>query len=127
MASFSPPRVLVVDDDQRFAMAVTALLEAAGMVVVGRAEDGAAALALAEQLRPDVVTMDIDMPVMDGVEATRRLRASQPMLPVILVTGSESSERVQETLSIGGIVHVPKARTSDLLPDAIHAALGVRA
>lgn len=123
MAPAASPRVLVVDDDPRFSLALTALLEAAGMTVAGRAEHGAAALVLAAELRPDAVTMDIDMPVMDGVEATRRLRTSYPTLAVVLVTGSESSERVQEALAIGNVAHVPKAQASELLPDAIRSAL----
>ena len=115
--------MLIVDDDPRFGMAVAALLEAAGMVVVGRAEEGSSALALAKALHPDVVTMDVDMPVMDGVEATRQLRVRFPTLPVILVTGSDSSQRIQEALAIGAVTAVAKADVYALLADTIRRVL----
>lgn len=119
MTELAPLRVLVVDDDPRFGVAVTALLEAAGMTVIGQAEDGAAALLLVKTLQPDVVTMDIDMPRMDGVEATKRLRIEHPELPVVFVTGSESSERVQEALALGQVNYVKKTDAYHALPQAI--------
>jgi chemotaxis response regulator CheB len=75
--------VLVVEDDDSFAGALTELLEADGRLqVVGRARDGREGVELAEALRPDVVLMDIVLPVMDGVEATREIRRVQPTMPV---------------------------------------------
>jgi CheY-like chemotaxis protein len=75
-------RVLVVEDDDSFAEALRELLEADGRLeVAGRARDGREGVELAESLRPDVVLMDIVLPVMDGVEATREIRRKQPTIP----------------------------------------------
>src|SRR2546426_9688135 len=87
-------RVLVVEDDDTFAEALTALLEADGRLeVAGRARDGREAIELTEALRPDVVLIDVGLPLMDGVEATREIRRKQPTTPVVPVTGSEYEER----------------------------------
>lgn len=117
------PRLLVVDDDPRFGMALSALLERAGMVVLERAENGAHALELVAQLGPDLVTMDIDMPVMDGLEATKQLLDRYPGLPIVLVTGSESSERVDEARAAGAVAFVPKADAAEALVPAIREVL----
>jgi CheY-like chemotaxis protein len=119
VAPGASPRVLVVDDDPRFGLAVTALLDSAGIVLVGRAEDGHAGLALTAALRPDIVTMDIDMPVMDGVEATRGLCAQYPDVRVIVVTGSTSSERVEEALRNGAVGAISKAEVTESLVQMI--------
>src|SRR5947209_13502906 len=96
LAPADSPRVLIVDDDLRFCTALMALLESARITVVGCANDAEAGLRLAAAFRPEIVIMDIEMPVMDGVDATRRLRAQYPDVPVILLTGSTSNERVEE-------------------------------
>jgi CheY-like chemotaxis protein len=102
--------VLVVEDDDSFAEALTELLEADGRLqVAGRARDGREAIELAEALRPDVVLMDIVLPVMDGVEATREIRRRQPTIPVVGVTGSEYEERALAVQDDAGAVVVRKA------------------
>jgi two-component system chemotaxis response regulator CheY len=104
-------RVLVVDDDPRFASALRALLEAEGMSVVGYARNGVEAVERAEQLRPDVVSMDLLMPVMDGLEATRRI---VPLgIPVVVLTGSRS--RGVEAMKAGASAFVLKQDASSLL------------
>jgi CheY-like chemotaxis protein len=101
-------RVLVVDDDDAFACVLQAVLESAeeGLSVVGRAADGRAAVELARSLRPDVVTMDIDMPIMDGVAATRAIAAAGIL--VVAVTGSGSMTRIEDVLAAGAVAWVPK-------------------
>src|SRR5438128_656120 len=116
-------RVLVVEDDDTFAEALTELLEADGRLeVVGRARDGREAIELAEALRPDVVLMDIGLPVIDGVEATREIRRKQPTMPVVAVTGSEYEERALEMRDAGAVDFVRKARLDPDLVESVVAA-----
>src|SRR6266516_2651705 len=85
-----PIRVLIADDHRLFAEALEAILAAEERIkVVGRARDGKEAVELARSLEPDVVLMDIAMPVMDGVEATKRIRKRRATACVLMLTGSE--------------------------------------
>jgi DNA-binding NarL/FixJ family response regulator len=88
-------RVLLVDDHQLLRQAVRRALEDAGMEVVAEAGDGSEAVRLASELNPDVVLMDVSMPVLDGVEATRRIHAANADLPVLMLTmhGEDSQRR----------------------------------
>jgi NarL family two-component system response regulator LiaR len=116
-------RVLVVEDDDSFAEALTQLLEAdSRLEVAGRARDGREAIELAEALRPDVVLMDIVLPVMDGVEATREIRRRQPTIPVVAITGSEYEERALEVQDAGAVDFVRKGRLDPDLVDIVVAA-----
>jgi CheY-like chemotaxis protein len=115
--------VLVVEDDDSFAEALRQLLEADGRLhVAGRACDGREAIELAESLRPDVVLMDIVLPVMDGVEATREIRRRRPTIPVVAITGSEYEERALEVQDAGAVDFVRKGRLHPDLVDAVVAA-----
>ncbi len=106
-------RVLIVDDDERFARALEALLEAHGdFEVVGWASNGAEAVGLVSRCRPDVVTMDVRMPVLDGIEATRAIRAAFPGIRVVALTGSSEPEEVEEALAAGASAQVPKDRAA---------------
>ena len=116
-------RVLVVEDDDSFAEALRELLEADGrLVVAGRARDGQEAIELAEALRPDVVLMDIVLPVLDGVEATREVRRRQPTIAVVAVTGSEYEERALEMRDAGAVDFVRKGRLGPDLVEIVVAA-----
>jgi DNA-binding NarL/FixJ family response regulator len=112
------PRVLLVDDQPLFLDALAAmLLVAPELEVVGRAEDGEQALDAARSLSPDLVLMDIDMPRMDGIEATRRIVAELPDAAVIMVTGSALCEDEERARSAGATGYVTKDRIAcDLLP-----------
>jgi two-component system, NarL family, response regulator LiaR len=116
-------RVLVVEDDDSFAEAIRELLEADGRLeVAGRARDGSEAIELAEALRPDVVLMDIVLPVVDGVEATREIRRKQPTIPVVAITGSEYEERALEVQDAGAVDFVRKGRLDPDLVEIVVAA-----
>ncbi|HYY32457.1 MAG TPA: response regulator transcription factor [Gaiellaceae bacterium] len=97
-------RVLVVDDHPLFAEAVAALLESDGRIeVVGRAENGAEAVDFARKLEPDVVLMDIKMPLMTGIEATERILAWLPETKVVIVTAHGSPQEVEQALMAGAV------------------------
>src|SRR5439155_2135746 len=116
-------RVLVVEDEDAFAEALTGLLEADGRLeVAGRARDGREGVELAEALRPDVVLMDIGLPVMDGVEATREIRRKQPTTPVVGITGSDYEERALEMRDAGAVDFVRKGRLDPDLVEIVVAA-----
>ena len=97
-----PLRVLVADDQELVRAGFCVILEAAGFTVVGEAADGEAAVALAASERPDVVLMDVRMPVMDGLEATRRITSSGDGAPkVVILTTFDLDDYVYEALRAG--------------------------
>ena len=117
------PRVLVVDDDTLYAEAATAILVEDGeLEVVGRAADGREAVELALALRPDVVVMDINMPVMDGLEATRSLRRLLPSTKVVVVTSSPSASNRWSARGAGAYAFLAKELGTDALVEATLSA-----
>lgn len=124
----TPFRILVAEDDESFLDAIALLLEQDGrFAVAGRARDGREAVELAERLSPDAVVMDIEMPVLDGVESTKRLRAAAPELPIVAVSGHDYEERVLEIREAGADDYVRKARLPDELPRVLTTLLSRRA
>jgi DNA-binding NarL/FixJ family response regulator len=114
--------VVVAEDDLLFAAALVDLLEADERVdVVGRARNGAEAVELAERLHPDVVVMDVEMPVVDGIEATRRLRDSGNQAQVFVLTASESAETRRRALEAGAAGYLRKSDSSLELLDSLAA------
>jgi DNA-binding NarL/FixJ family response regulator len=118
----SPLRVLVADDQPLFLEALATTLELDGLDVVGMAHDGSEAARLAGQLLPDLVLMDLDMPVMDGIEATRLIREALPSTRIVIVTGSDSSDDVDRARRAGAAGYVTKDRLAADLWAAILAA-----
>lgn len=119
-----PLRILVAEDDESFLEAISLLLEQDDrFVVAGRARNGREVVALAEKVAPDAVVVDIEMPVLDGVEATRRLREVAPDLPIVAVSGHDYEERVLEIRQAGADDYVRKARLAEELPRALAALL----
>ncbi len=120
-----PARLLLVDDDENYLDALTAMLGRDDRFeIVGRAGNGAEAVGLAAALMPDVVLMDVDMPVMDGIQATVLLGDQHPSTQVVLVSGSQFAERVfafLSTLPVGGrsYRYLTKSRVPFELVDAI--------
>jgi DNA-binding NarL/FixJ family response regulator len=104
-------RVLIVDDEVPFTEMVQALLEVEqGIEVVGAAADGKQAVNLALQLAPDVIIMDISMPVMDGLDATREIREQDPSANVLILTGSLNTAEVDRARTVGAAGYLTKDR-----------------
>lgn len=127
MGSAEPHRILVAEDDEAFLGALTAVLENDGRFeIVGHARNGDEAVVLAARLDVDAVVMDIEMPLVDGVEATRQLKEAQPDLPIVAISGHDYEERVLEIRHAGASDYVRKARVEDDLPAALVALVRVR-
>jgi DNA-binding NarL/FixJ family response regulator len=112
--------VLIADDDEQFAASLAALLEADGRVeVIGIAATGEEAVQLAVWHDPDIVLLDVAMPGIDGVEATRLVRESRPRLCILMVSGTESKELRDQARQAGAAALMHRSRVSDELVDAI--------
>jgi DNA-binding NarL/FixJ family response regulator len=117
-------RILLAEDDEDFSAALEAVLAADGRFrVAGRARDGRQAVELAASLDVDAVVMDIEMPEVDGVEATRQLQIERPGLPVIAISGHDYEERVLEIRAAGAVDYVRKSRVDEDLVHALAALL----
>ena len=115
------PRLLLVDDHKLLRQGLRRAAEDAGFDVVGEAGDGEEAVRLAVALRPDLVLMDVTMPVMDGIEATRRLRHSAPEARVVILTMHGEEETVTEALRAGAVAYLLKDCSTDQVADTLHA------
>ena len=114
----------MAEDDESFLDVIALLLEQdERFAVAGRAHNGREAVELAERVSPDAVVIDVEMPVLDGVEATRLLRASAPELPIVAVSGHDYEERVLEIRRAGADDYVRKARLAEELPRALATLL----
>ncbi|HET7555836.1 MAG TPA: response regulator transcription factor [Gaiellaceae bacterium] len=112
--------VLIADDHRLFAEALEAILSGEPDIeVVGRARNGEEAVAQALELKPDVILMDIAMPVVDGVEATKRIRAKQQRACVLMLTGSNSRTDVARAREAGAAAYLTKDRIAAQLIEAI--------
>lgn len=96
-----PIRILIAEDQLLVRQGLAALLKAEDVEIVGEAEDGSAAVEMAKTLRPDIVLMDLSMPVLDGVEATRKLKRTLPQVRVLILTIANCERRVAEALAAG--------------------------
>ena len=118
--SARPLRVLVADDEPLFVETVKALLAGDDRVeVVGTASNGQDAVDLANALVPDLTLMDISMPVLDGIEAARRIRLEQPSATVLILTGSSIATDIDRARQAGVAGFLTKDRLGTQLVDAI--------
>ena len=118
----TPPkiRVLIADDHRLFTEALEVILAGDDRIdVVGQAGDGREAVQLTAELDPDVVLMDISMPVMDGIEAAREIRSSRDGTCILMLTGSNSRADVDRARQAGAAGYVTKDRIAAELIDAI--------
>ena len=119
-------RVLIADDQRLFAEALEAILSTDGRItVVARAADGGCAVELALEHQPDVVLMDIAMPVLDGFAATEQIRAQVPDARVIILSGSDATQDISRARSVGAVGYVTKDQIAgDLLQAILDTAAG---
>ena len=114
-------KVVVAEDEGLIRMDVVSSLEEAGLTIVGQAADGEEAVALATELEPDLVVMDVKMPKMDGISAAEKIAALK--IPVVLLTAFSDSELVSRAAQAGAMAYVTKPfNPNDLLP-AIQIAI----
>lgn len=116
-------RILLADDHNLFRTSLRSLLKTRDIEVVGEASDGKAAVEMAERLRPDLVLMDISMPVMNGIEATRLLREKVPEVRVVILTASIEEEFLFEALRVGAHGYLLKDLQADSFFSLLDRAL----
>ena len=117
-------RIVVADDHPLFRSALASLLEeGSGLEVVAQAGDGEQALELCRRLRPDVVVMDVIMPKMDGIAASRAIKAELPHTIVLMMTASEDLDDLAQALTAGAVGYVLKTAPTQEITQAIGRAL----
>jgi DNA-binding NarL/FixJ family response regulator len=121
----SPARIFIADDHVLIRDGIRAMLESEpDLEVIGEATNGREALELCRKLCPDLVLMDVRMPVMDGLEATRKIKHECPETSVLMVTTYESSDYLFEAIKAGAAGYVLKNATKPQLSNAIRRTLG---
>src|SRR4030043_1110964 len=115
-------RILVVDDHAVLRDGIRALLDLQDDIeVIGEASDGKEAFEKAQELQPDLVIMDIAMPGMDGLEATRRIKKKNPKIKVLVLAQHDNKEYILSVIKAGASGYVPKRALGSELVSAIHA------
>lgn len=120
----APPhriRVLICDDHELIRIALAAVLSAADMEIIACCSDGAQAVTLAEQRRPDVALVDLSMPAMDGIETTRRIVSVAPSTKIIILTAGERGSDTEAALRAGAASVVLKGEGVDSVVNAIRS------
>lgn len=117
-------RILLVDDHVVVREGFKRLLDSPAFTICGEAGNGKEAVERVLELRPDLVLMDLSMPVMGGAEATREIRRLSPTTKVIVVSLHDSKQAVAEAKQAGASAYLVKSRTADDLIEAVAAVLG---
>ena|ERR1700676_1425024 len=119
-----PIKILVADDHVMIRKIVTSTLEQeAGFEVVGEAENGLEAVRKAEALKPNVVILNVTMPVLDGFEAARQIRKKLPEVAIVILSSNADKQFIEEAKKIGVRAYVPKNEAAAALVKAIEAAI----
>jgi DNA-binding NarL/FixJ family response regulator len=113
MAASSSLRILLVDDHALFLQSLEVLLTAKGYEVVGTASNGMEALKQARLLNPELILMDIEMPVCDGLAATRLIKAEMPQVKIVMLSVSASDENLFEAVKCGASGYLLKSQNAD--------------
>ncbi len=118
-----PIKVLIVDDQEivRRGLRMSLSLED-DLRIVGAAENGREALALAQTLAPDVLVMDVEMPLLDGIAATEILKTTHPRIAVLILSLYDTEDAKMRALRAGAFAFIPKHAPLDILIAAIHQA-----
>jgi DNA-binding NarL/FixJ family response regulator len=116
-------RILVVDDHQMLREALVGMLELSGFEVVGAVADGADATYLAAELLPDVVLMDLSMPVLNGLDATRLLREVAPATAIVVFSAFDGAELKRQAFAAGAVAYLPKGCSAERLRATVEAAV----
>lgn len=120
MSSSDPIRVMIVDDHSMVRRGLATILRVRpGLKLVGEASNGLEALQMCEQVRPDVILMDLVMPVMDGLEATRRLTSSQPTARILVLTSFHGDDKLFPAIKAGALGYLLKDSRPEELVEAI--------
>lgn len=128
MKESQPIRVFIVDDHAMLRSGLRQFVEGIdGMILAGEARNGAEAVDKCNQNPPDVILMDIMMPVMDGIEATRQIIRSNPGIKVIVLTSFHEQDMVEEALQAGATGYLLKNVSVEELAQAVHSAHAGRA
>jgi two-component system chemotaxis response regulator CheY len=118
-------RVLIVDDAAFMRMALKTMLEKNGFQVVGEAENGSAAIKKYKELKPDIVTMDITMPEMDGIEALKGIKAYDSKAKVIMVSAMGQEPMIKEAIVSGANYFIVKPFKEDHVVETLNKILAV--
>lgn len=114
-------RVMLVDDHQILREGIRRGFEAAGDIVVAEAGDGEEAVLLAREHQPDVIVMDLSMPIMDGVTATAKIREEFPDMKVVVLTMHDDVARTRQALDAGAAGYLSKGSSFTEVLDTVHA------
>ncbi|HVO43479.1 MAG TPA: response regulator transcription factor [Aggregatilineales bacterium] len=123
MSPVEPIRILLADDHDMVRRGLAVFLEAfPDMELVGEAGDGTEAVALCDQVHPDVVLMDVLMPQMDGIEATRRIKTKDPHIQVLMLSSSKDEDLIKSGIQAGAIGYILKNISVEEMAEAVRAA-----
>ena len=115
-------RILIADDHALFRDGLRSLLESRGFDIIGEARNGREAVAMAGDLSPDLLLMDVSMPELDGIEATRQVVAAHPAIKVVVLTASENDATLFEALKAGAAGYLMKNLEADEFFSLLEAA-----
>jgi two-component system, NarL family, response regulator DegU len=115
-------RLVLVDDHKALRQSLRRSLDEEGFAVVGEASDGNEAIRLAASMRPDVMLMDVSMPDMDGIDATRRIRANNPEQKIVMLTMHADRDVIDSAIKAGAVGYLTKDCSIDEIADAVRMA-----